>query len=82
MLKRSVYAWKMLHPSCLCLKCLIFYTWVQNMLHDVHQWRHGSWALTWHALLYGCLQWSFVENLISLYDLWMICMFLDRIWHG
>jgi hypothetical protein len=45
--KRSVYAWKMLHPSCLCLKCLIFHTWVQNMLHDVHQWRSLPKVDTW-----------------------------------
>jgi hypothetical protein len=46
-LKRGVYAWKMLHPSCLSLKCLIFYTWVQNMLHDVHQWRSLPEVDTW-----------------------------------
>jgi hypothetical protein len=37
-LKRSVHAWKMLYPPCFCLKCFIFHTWVQNMLHDVHTW--------------------------------------------
>jgi hypothetical protein len=46
-LKRSVYAWKMLHPSCLCLNCLIFHIWVQNMLHDVHQWRSLHEVDTW-----------------------------------
>jgi hypothetical protein len=46
-LKRSVYAWKMLHPSCPCLKCLIFHTWVPNMLHDVHQWRSLPEVDTW-----------------------------------
>jgi hypothetical protein len=46
-LRRSVYLWKMLHPPCLCLKCLILYTWVQNMLHDVHQWRSLPKVDTW-----------------------------------
>jgi hypothetical protein len=46
-LKRSVHAWKMLHPSCLCLKCLMFHTWVRNMLHDVHLWRSLPEVDTW-----------------------------------
>jgi hypothetical protein len=46
-LKRSVHAWKMLHPSCLCLKCIIFHIWVLNMLHDVHQWRSLPEVDTW-----------------------------------
>jgi hypothetical protein len=46
-LKRSVNAWKMLYPPCLCLKCLTFHTWVPNMLHDVHQWRSLPEVDTW-----------------------------------
>jgi hypothetical protein len=34
-------------PSCLCLKCFIFHTWVQNMLHDVRQWRSLPEVDTW-----------------------------------
>jgi hypothetical protein len=87
-LKRSVYVWKMLHPSCLCLKCLIFHIWVQNMLHDVHQWRSlpevDTWLMSFDMTCFALWVFAmiFCWNLISLYDLWMVCMFVAQVWHG
>lgn len=67
-----------------CLCCYMLST-KRSLCLEVDTW--FQWALTWVGMLCGCLQWSFVKNVMSLYKLWFsgLSSWVNHVWilaHG